>query len=149
MEKVRLLRSGTDKMLAGVCGGIATYLGVDSVFVRLAFLVLAFASGVGFLIYLILMVIMPSEAKIEQSSSRVVQDNLDQYGMDISSNVKRIRTHPQGPVIAAGLLIVLGFYLLFSNLGWLAWLGSGIFWALLLIGAGIFLMVRRNRENDS
>ncbi|HUS94871.1 MAG TPA: PspC domain-containing protein [Patescibacteria group bacterium] len=149
MQKARLLRSGTDKMLAGVCGGIATYLGVDSVFVRLAFLVLAFASGVGFLIYLILMVIMPSEAKFEQSSSKVVQDNLDQYGNDISSNIKRIRTHPQGPVIAAGLLIVLGFYLLFSNLGWLAWLGSGVFWALFLIGAGIFFMARRNRENGS
>ena len=148
MQKARLLRSDTDKMLSGVCGGIATYLGVNSVFVRLAFLVLAFASGVGFLIYLILMVIMPSEAKFDQESSRILQDNLDQYGNDINSNVKRIRIHPQGPAIAAGSLIVLGFYLLFSNLGWLAWLGSGVFWALLLIGAGIYLMTRRNKENS-
>lgn len=148
MQKARLLRSESDKMIAGVCGGIATYLGVDSLFVRLAFLILAFASGVGFVLYLVLMIIMPSEAKFSQGSSKVVHDNLDQYGNEFSSNVKRIRSHPQGPAIAAGLLIVLGFYLLFSNLGWLAWIGSGVFWALLLIGLGIYLLVRRNRESE-
>ena len=47
MQQVRLMRSNSDKMIAGVCGGIAGYLGVDSIFVRLAFLVLFFASGIG------------------------------------------------------------------------------------------------------
>jgi phage shock protein C len=147
MQEARLMRSDTDKMIAGVCGGIANYLGVDSLFVRLAFLLLLFASGVGFLLYLILMVIMPNEGRFYDSSSRIVQDNLDEYGNEISSNMKRVRRHPQGPSIAAALLIIMGVYLLFNNFGWIAYVGSGVFWALILIAAGIYMLVRRRRED--
>lgn len=56
----RLMRSRTDKYISGVSGGIARYLAVDPVFVRLGFVALAF-SGIGFLIYPILWLIMPLE----------------------------------------------------------------------------------------
>ena len=147
MNKARLMRSESDRMISGVCGGIAAYLGVDPVFVRLAFLVLLFASGIGLLIYLILMVIMPSEANMDQPSSKVLQDNIEQYGTEFNSNVKRVRQHPQGKIIASGMLIVLGVYLLMQNLGWLGWLSGGVFWALLMIGLGIYL-IRRNQKSD-
>lgn len=147
MNQARLMRSESDRMISGVCGGIATYLGVDSVFVRLAFLVLLFASGIGLLIYLILMVIMPNEANMDQPSAKVLQENIEQYGTEFNSNVKRVRQHPQGKIIASGMLIVLGVYLLMQNLGWLSWLSGGVFWALLMIGFGIYL-IRRNQKND-
>ena len=145
MQQARLARSESDKMIAGVCGGIATYLGIDSVFVRLAFLVLVFASGVGLLLYVILMLIMPSEEKLNHPSSKIVQDNIEQIGVDVTSGFKKVRQHPQGPTIGAGLLILLGVYFLFGNLGWLSWLSGGVFWSLILIGVGIYLLVRRNR----
>ena len=47
MQQARLMRSESDKMLAGVCGGLADYLNVDPVLVRLAFVVLFLASGIG------------------------------------------------------------------------------------------------------
>ncbi len=49
----RLMRSRSDKIIAGVAGGIAQYLAVDPVFVRLAF-VIAGLSGIGILLYPIL-----------------------------------------------------------------------------------------------
>ncbi len=146
MRQARLLRSESDKMIAGVCGGIAAYLGIDTVFVRLAFLILAFASGVGFLLYIILMIIMPSENNINQPSSRIVQDNINQFGDDVSAGIKRARQHPQGKAIGAALLILLGVYLLLENMGWLAWLSGGVFWSLVLIALGIYLLARRKRE---
>lgn len=145
MQQARLARSESDKMISGVCGGIATYLGIDSVFVRLAFLVLVFASGIGLLLYIVLMLIMPSEEKLSDPSSKIVQDNIEQIGNDFTSGFKRVRQHPQGPAIGAGLLILLGVYFLFGNLGWLGWLTGGVFWSLILIGAGIYLLARRNR----
>ena len=146
MSQARLARSESDKMIAGVCGGIATYLGVDSVFVRLAFVVLAIASGVGFLLYLILWIVMPSEENLGQPSSKIVQDNFEQFGNDMTSGFKQVRQHPQGPVVAAGLLILIGFYLLFNNFGWLGWLSGGVFWSLVLIVLGIYLLTRRGRQ---
>lgn len=41
MQQTRLMRSETDKMIAGVCGGLAEYLNIDPVLVRLAFVVWA------------------------------------------------------------------------------------------------------------
>ncbi len=57
---VRLARSANDKMIAGVCGGLANYFGIDSTIVRLVF-VLAVLSGLSPLIYIILWIVMPEE----------------------------------------------------------------------------------------
>lgn len=142
MPEARLMRSESDKMISGVCGGIAAYLGVDSVFVRLAFLLLLFASGIGFLLYFVLMIIMPSESNLDQPSSKIVQDNLDRLGDDLGHGVRRVRTHPEGRTLAAVMLILLGLFLLFDNMGWL---NSGIFWSLALIGFGAYLILRRGK----
>ena len=56
----KLRKSRTDKMLTGVCGGIAEYLGWDSTIVRIILLVLVFSSfGSMVLLYFILALIMP------------------------------------------------------------------------------------------
>jgi phage shock protein C len=61
MDGKRLLRSKNEKMIAGVCGGLASYFGIDPTIVRLIFILLLFAPPSGVLIYLILWLIMPLE----------------------------------------------------------------------------------------
>src|SRR5687767_11518809 len=56
----RLMRSRTDKVIAGVAGGIGQYMAIDPVIVRLAFVALCF-TGVGVLLYPVLWLIMPVE----------------------------------------------------------------------------------------
>jgi phage shock protein C len=58
MEK-RLHRSSSDRKIAGVCGGIAEYLGWDPTLVRVLWILLTLAGGSGILIYLILWLVMP------------------------------------------------------------------------------------------
>lgn len=62
MEGKKLYRSKTDKMVAGVCGGLAQYLNVDPALIRLLFVILILA-GIGspLLIYLVLAVVIPLE----------------------------------------------------------------------------------------
>lgn len=56
----RLKRSRSDKMISGVCGGIAEYLGWDSTLVRILFVALTFLGwGAPILIYFILALVMP------------------------------------------------------------------------------------------
>jgi phage shock protein C len=59
MLQKRLYRSRTEKMIAGVCGGIAEYLDVDPTIVRVLWVLFAFMAGTGILLYLILWVVMP------------------------------------------------------------------------------------------
>lgn len=54
---------GSDRIVGGVCSGLAEGLHVDTIWVRLAFVVLAFAQGIGVLVYLVLWVIMPERAQ--------------------------------------------------------------------------------------
>lgn len=56
-----LTRSTTDRKLAGVSGGLATYLGVDPVLIRVGFVVTTLASGVGLLAYLALLALVPAD----------------------------------------------------------------------------------------
>ncbi|MBR2823669.1 MAG: PspC domain-containing protein [Clostridia bacterium] len=57
----KLHRSSGDKKLAGVCGGVAEYLNLDPVIVRLAWAVLSLGWGAGVVIYLLLAFILPEE----------------------------------------------------------------------------------------
>ena len=60
MEKT-LRRSRTDKMVAGVCGGLGKYFGLDSTILRLVFVLLMIFAGTGLLAYLIMWLVIPYE----------------------------------------------------------------------------------------
>ncbi|MGE5775044.1 MAG: PspC domain-containing protein [Chloroflexota bacterium] len=57
-----LRRSRSDRILAGVCGGFAEFLGISAFWLRLAMLIAFIPGGVpGLLIYLVLWIVIPSE----------------------------------------------------------------------------------------
>jgi phage shock protein C len=65
VARSRLVRSANDRKIGGVCGGIASYLGVDSTLVRLAVVILSIYPGAivcGIIAYLIAWFIIPPEA---------------------------------------------------------------------------------------
>ena len=62
VQKNRIYRSRTDKMLAGVCGGIGIHFGVDPSFIRIGWvLATLFSGGLGILVYIVLIVLFPEE----------------------------------------------------------------------------------------
>lgn len=56
----KLYKSKTNKMLCGVCGGVAEYFNIDPTIIRLIWAIVA-CTGTGFLVYLIAAIIIPSE----------------------------------------------------------------------------------------
>lgn len=138
MSQARLTRSETDRMIAGVCGGIAAYLDIDPVLVRLAFVLLLFASGIGFPLYLILWIVMPSEAAPDVHDGDVLQKNMSELSDSVYSSVNRLGR----PGTIGVVLILLGVYFLLNQMGWVS---GAIFWPIVIIGLGLFVLVRRNR----
>ena len=57
----KLYKSSTNKMLAGVCGGIAEYFGVDPTWIRLAWVFFSMTGGAGVLAYIVAALIIPDE----------------------------------------------------------------------------------------
>jgi phage shock protein C len=80
----RLYRSRSQKMIAGVCGGLGEYFDVDPVLIRLLFVVTAFISGAGLLAYVILWIVVPLQGN--EGTPRM--DSLRRDFDDLSSRVR-------------------------------------------------------------
>ena len=61
MTNKKLYKSKTDKKLAGVCGGLGEFLGLDSTIIRVIWALLALCAGSGLLLYIICALILPDK----------------------------------------------------------------------------------------
>jgi len=126
----RLTRSRTDRKIAGVAGGIAAYLNLDPVWVRIAFLVLLF-TGPGLLLYLICWIAMPEEEPTVGSSPAAPAATTATGGSDSTR------------LVFGGLLIAAGIYLALAV--WLPMTRVAVL-PLALIGAGIAVILYGTRR---
>jgi phage shock protein C len=62
----RLYRHPSEKILGGVCGGVAAYLNTDPVFIRILFVVLFFGFGTGLFLYLIMWIVVPQAHTLDE-----------------------------------------------------------------------------------
>jgi phage shock protein PspC (stress-responsive transcriptional regulator) len=151
MESKRLVRSRSNVMLGGVCAGFGDYLGIDPTLVRLFFVLLAFADGIGFFIYMILWLVLPREgAEVGATFEDNVRSGAEEMaerarGMGEDFRKGRQSPSPQTGLIVGAALIILGSVFLLRNLDipWLSWMRFDVMWPLLLIAAGGLLLIRR------
>lgn len=138
----RLMRSPNEKVIAGVAGGIAQYLAVDPVFVRLAFIALA-TTGVGLLIYPLLWVIMPQASNTSAPQQPVMHVAYTPEGEEIPIN--NVGTSPVADPrsrrnrLLGIILVSVGAVILVNMLS--PWVTSLLVPAILVV-AGIMLLRR-------
>ena len=137
----RLTKSRKGMVLLGVAGGLAEYLDVDPVFVRVIFVVTCFAGGAGFLAYIILAFVMPWE-ELPEADASGIPDRAPEPP-EVES-----RAEPDGRVAgrrnAVGLAFVaVGALLLLTNFGLLSWLAWAWLWPVALIALGVVIIVGR------
>ena len=120
----RLRRSQKDRVVAGVCGGLGAYFGVDPIWFRLAFVVLAIGGGSGLLLYLRSWLVIPEQKEGEELAVREGGNGAD------------------GAVVAGVILVAVGFLFFFNTL--FPWFDR-VMWPLVVIavGVGLFLGGRR------
>jgi phage shock protein PspC (stress-responsive transcriptional regulator) len=119
----RLTRSDDGRVIAGVASGIARHLSVDANLVRLAFAVLSFTGGIGFLLYIAGWLALPSESQPE------------------APGVTLLRRLGQGGW-RAYLAVVAGAIAVAALAGDLDPGHPGLVWGLLLLGFGVALLIR-------
>lgn len=150
----KLYRSNTESMLAGVCGGLAHYLNIDVSLVRLVFVLLAFGEGIGILLYFILWLIMPTA---DHTTTNDIGDNIrgaahemKNQALEMGQDIQQAASspNPKTGLIVGSTLIILGVIALLNslNIPELSWITFDLLWPLLLIGFGVAMLARRNRE---
>ncbi|HYF05140.1 MAG TPA: PspC domain-containing protein, partial [Patescibacteria group bacterium] len=88
----RLFRNNDDVIIAGVCSGIAAYLGIDPVWVRLAFAISVFFGGFGVVLYVILWIVLPvAETETEKMEMRGEPVNIKNIENTIKERAEEFR----------------------------------------------------------
>jgi len=121
-----LRRSTEDKVVAGVCGGLGRYFGVDPIWFRIAFVVLTFGGGSGLLIYFLAWLLIPEQRPGET------------LGRGSSSQ--------DGSIIVGVALVAIGLMLLVNTL--VPWFDR-VMWPLVVIVAGLALLYTGTRRDRS
>ena len=123
-EAKRLDRSSSDRMLAGVAGGLARYFDIHPAFFRVGFVVLALLGGSGILIYAAAALVMPGEGEADSVATRALRQRRDR----------------PWPLIGLGLLAVAGAVAVSNMSFW----PHGDVWIVLAIAGGVILWVTRH-----
>jgi len=125
MER-RIYRSRKNRMIAGVCGGIAEYLNIDPAIVRLIMALLVLANGLGIILYILAVIIIPE--KPEETG-------------DVSSS-PYVETH--SPVTLGVILIIIGIVAIIWSAGipWLHMVSPGVFIGVVVLLAGLYFLIR-------
>jgi len=135
----RLERSRTNRVIAGVCGGLGDYLDVDATFVRVAMVVLAFVGGIGILVYIVLLVLMPLPGQSPAFGPSSTGDATTPAVVDPSA-IERRRNAVGILLVAVGAVFLLGNLGLFRGLDW------KYIWPLAVIALGVYLIAQRTRR---
>ena len=129
----KLYRSRKDSTIAGVCGGLGEYFSIDPTFLRIIFVLLVFADGIGLIAYIIAWIVMPQrpvekEAVVEAETGQPVK-----YGS-------------WNKYIPGAILIALGVYFIMREHYW--WWHIEQYWPVILIVFGLFLVLRMGGKRD-
>lgn len=134
-EVKRVYRSRTERMISGVCGGIAEYFNIDPTLVRLAFVLLIFANGIGLILYVIAAIIIPLNPTAVPSRGPPVK-------IPIAGSAASVIVLVIGVLIL--LLGVASLISLYAGAAWSPWSILGfvgqVFWPLSLIAVGIIVL---------
>lgn len=145
----RLERSEKEKMIAGVCGGIAEYLQVEVTWIRLVFAILGVFGGLGLIAYIVLAIIMPLPGhRVAVGGVFATTAETTDTGQPYGATAE-----PRAPVdterrrqTAGYALIAIGVIFLLNNQGAFRFLEWRYVWPLALVALGVLLLVQRVRR---
>ncbi len=143
----RLERSRTNRVIGGVCGGLAEYLDIDATIVRIGMVILG-VGGIGILIYFVLLVLMPNPGEpapfVTSSSgyaagSQPVAPAVPPRVVDPAAADRRRASF-------GFLLLAIGIIFLMGNVGLFRLIDLRAIWPLVLIAIGVFFIAQRSRS---
>ena len=161
MER-KLYRSRDDRMIWGVCGGIAQYFGIDPTIIRvLAILLTLVSHGAGFIAYIIMAIVVPLESSPAREPKDVIKENVaeikqtaSQLGDEMRSTFARQgeevkemnKTGLRGHHVLGIILVVIGIVFLFTSFNLFWWLKWNYLWPLLIIAIGLVIIFGARRR---
>lgn len=160
MEK-RLYRSQSDRMIWGVCGGLARYFDIDPTIIRvIAVLLVLVSGGAAVVAYIIMAIVIPLEGSKTAEPKDTVKENIEEIKETASELGRELRSTLSGEegeaeevakthhrrrnlfgivLIVVGALFLAGTFLGGFNLLW--WFSWNYLWPLIIVAIGVLLIL--------
>jgi len=157
----RFYRSRSDRMIWGVCGGLARYFDMDPTIVRVIAVLLAFATGFGILAYIILAIVVPLENSKATEPKDTIKENVEEMKETANELGHEIRSTLMGEEgesedeakvrhrrrnLFGIILIVLGVLFLLGSFNLFWWFNWGNLWPLILVAIGVLIILSARRR---
>lgn len=147
----KIFRSRKERVIAGVCGGVAEYFNIDPVWVRIAWVLAIFVKGLGLVAYALCWILIPERewspaeaATVPGGSQKESKEGGDAESSDTEAKQGGSAfclSGSQPRVIIGVVLILLGC--IFGVMAFVPFLNDRAFWALILIVLGLVLIAKR------
>ncbi len=155
MQK-KLHRSRKDRMIAGVCGGIAEYFDIDPVIIRVLFVVLTIGPGIGLLAYIVLWIVVPQGVIIirsseenktgeEQESAKQQESKSSTQDFEVISEEEYAGRKSNGKVVVSIIIILTGVFWFINNV--VPGINFGHLWPLILVAVGILILLKSFKKS--
>lgn len=146
----RLYRSKNDRIISGICGGMGIYFDIDPVIFRILFVLLAL-SGVGVLLYIILIFVIPLEGKTEPVNTENFKEQIKESANDLKNDAQDLaqKIKSNEPWLHdrrnrfAIIVILIGLLALFHQVVPIPWLGFNIIWPIVIIAIGLLIISKK------
>ena len=138
MENRRLSRNSMNRVIGGVCSGLAEYFGLDIALVRIAFVIAFLFASFGFWLYIILWIVLPVEG--QQSTVNSQQSTVNsQQSESVSKPESKVKS-----IFAGSFVILIGLLFLVNNFIPINWVWK--LWPLILVAIGVVMIVTASKK---
>ena len=133
MENRKLSRNPMNKVIGGVCSGLAEFFGLDVALVRIAFVIAFLFASFGFWLYIILWIVLPVEG--QQSTVNSQQSE----SVSESKSESKVKS-----ILAGSFVILIGLLFLINNFIPINWVWK--LWPLILVAIGVVMIVTASKK---
>ncbi len=144
MENRKLSRNSMNKVIGGVCSGLAEFFGLDVALVRIAFVIAFLFASFGFWLYIILWIVLPEGQRTIDNGQQT--SDWGQQTADIGQQSESV-TKPESKVksiFAGSLVILIGLLFLVNNFIPINWVWK--LWPLILVAIGVVMIVTSSKK---
>lgn len=134
MANNKFYRDSENKVLGGVCSGLAKYFNIDVALLRVLFVVALLFASFGFWLYIILWIIIPQSGQQPDFSSQQPEPTVNAQS-------------PKTAAVFSGVIVILiGILFLINNFIPIYWVWN--LWPLILVGIGVVMIYKATRKGD-
>ena len=128
-----------NKVIGGVCSGLANFFGLDVALVRIAFVIAFMFASFGFWLYIILWIVLPVDGQQSTINSQQSESEPVSESESVSKSESKVKS-----ILAGSFVILIGLLFLVNNFIPINWVWK--LWPLILVAIGVVMIVTASKK---